>query len=195
MDMSLSKLRELVMDREAWWGVAHGVVKSQTRLSDWTEMNYFWITESSTHAVIYAGILDVLLLLLVLKGTYKGFPNYTLLLAQLVQACLDTPTTYYKWNACEWLADLLILPLIGCFDAFWRQCSQKGCLHMSSFFTKFTATQQKDRYGMQLKGKEFNVDIAQVPSGKLLYRGFNLVLCDDLEGWDGGMVGGDIVYL
>ena len=66
---------------------------------------------------------------------------------------------------------------------------------MSSFFTKFTATQQKDRYGMQLKGKEFNVDIAQVPSGKLLCRGFDLVLCDDLEGWDGGMVGGDIVYL
>ena len=56
IDMSLGKLRELVMDRDAWCAVIHGVPRSQTWLSDWTELNWTELNGTRCHDLCFLNI-------------------------------------------------------------------------------------------------------------------------------------------
>ena len=78
MDVSLSELRELVMDREAWCAVIHEVTKSRTRLSDWTELNWMCILlRISSHRIssiiiYYIMIYNMLYVIIGFPGSSAG---------------------------------------------------------------------------------------------------------------------------
>ena len=120
MDMSLGELWAMVMDRDAWRAVIHGVTKSQTRLSDWTELNLH-----VEDYLLYLKNIDIHVNL-IWKNLHRSIQRKVWPHCKLRQGDTKlTITTFFAW-ACSVLLQSSLLIHLKYVLNFFYVCSDKG---------------------------------------------------------------------